>query len=777
MAPEHRFPLGKTSWTVWRDGLLRTTGFPAAGLDRLAAPASAALANAHLAGAATRNEFAEAFEATVIRCSNEINRIAADPLLREAIMWQNPEAVTLLDSLRRSGSPAPRNSKRRYRELQLTRFWQRYCGKTETIGFFGPGLWATVDGDSAGVRAIPGPGLVERRRVCLEPWVLTSYGAVLANEPDIRCWLPPAPMPHHWLDGDVLHRPGRPPQRLTSGEAVCLSLCDGHRPAAHVVAALADHTDLAIQDAADGYRLLADLVARRLVTWDANLPLGPQTEQLLRKRIAAIEPEPLRGRARAGLDRLDHTRRAVAKAAGDPAALSVAMARLAAEFTDLTGREPRRRHGRTYAGRGLCYEDTTRDLRVLVGANLIDGIAAPLGLMLQAARWFTSEVASRYEAALQKLFVNASRGGQPTTLADLWYPAIELFWGDDDRPVDGVLESLYRRWATLFGESLGSAGSSRLNFDSPGLLLRLPDVFPASRPGWSIARIHSPDLHVCATSVQAINAGDFLAVLGELHVAHATLCDRWCTWSRTEPGRLLELAIQDFGQRRLVPLLPPLWGKDAGRTVQIEDAATDLQIGFAKSAAVDANRLVPISAVVVCMEGERLVGVLPDDSRYPLLEFFSHFLSAVTVDAFRNVGTDRHTPRVTVDRTVLFRETWRIPMDDLRDLLTARDEADQYLAGRRLVAVLGLPRRCFTKVPTETKPVYIDFTSPHYVASLCTMLRAARNAGGDSGVVLTEMLPTPEQTWVPDRAGRTYFGELRLHMTDPEVAQTVSAEG
>jgi len=53
----HRFPLGGTSWSVWRDALLRTTGFPAAGLDRLTGPECAAVADAYLAGSADLGAF------------------------------------------------------------------------------------------------------------------------------------------------------------------------------------------------------------------------------------------------------------------------------------------------------------------------------------------------------------------------------------------------------------------------------------------------------------------------------------------------------------------------------------------------------------------------------------------------------------------------------------------------------------------------------------------------------------------------------------------------
>jgi hypothetical protein len=188
---------------------------------------------------------------------------------------------------------------------------------------------------------------------------------------------------------------------------------------------------------------------------------------------------------------------------------------------------------------------------------------------------------------------------------------------------------------------------------------------------------------------------------------------------------------------------------------------------------VDGPRLVPVGAVAVRPEEDRLAGVLPDGRSLPLVEFFAAFLSMVVVNAFRHVSPAAHTPRVSVDRLVLFRESWRMPVEHLGALTAAAGEAEQYLAARRLVAALGLPDRCFVKVATETKPVYVDFTSPLYVASLCTMLRGAREAaGGGAEIRITEMLPTPDQAWVPDADGNRYLAEIRLHVTDPVPAAT-----
>lgn len=775
-SPAHRFALGGTSWSVWRDALLRTTGFPAAWVDRLAGQRCAAVADAYLAGAVHITEFDFQFAATLAESAEQINLIAEDTRLREAITWQNPAMVGLLDSLRRSGPPKPRNSKRRYREVMLARFWQRYCTKTETIGFFGPALWIRLDPATEDVRAVPGDSLLARRKVFLEPWALTTYASVLAGDPRMKPWLPPSPMPHYLLDGRCLRRPGLPPVQLSAAQAAALSLCDGRRSAVHVVTKLIADPTLKLSEE-DGYRLLDELVSGKLLRWDANLPLGPQTEGLLEDRIGAIGQQDLRYDVHAGLELLRAAKDEVAAAAGDPASLAAAMTALENTFTELTGREPRRRPGQTYAGRGICYEDTTRDLDMIVGRRILDAIAPPMAVVLQAARWLTSELGSVYEEALQELFNKTRQDNPQPTLADLWYPAIDLFWGDSPKPVDRIEQALTDRWAQLFELSAADTARNRLEFTAEALADRATWLFPADRPGWSWARVHSPDLIICARSLEAVNNGDFSVVLGELHLAYAPMSDRWCTWSRDEPDRPLQQTIEDFGRPRIVPLFPAMWSRDAGRNVQIEDAPTDWHIGFAKALGVDTNRVIPIGSVPVFLASGRLMGTMPNGENAPLIEFFAYFLSATAVNMFRGLSADSHSPRVSIDRLVLFRETWRVAMADLNDLLSLQGDAERYLAGRRLVARLRLPNRCFVKIATERKPVYVDFTSPLYVASLCTMMRAARDKhGSDIALTIAEMLPTPDQTWIPDAAGNHYFGEIRLHITDPELAATATGD-
>ena len=164
----HLLPLPGTEWKVWRDARFRTTGFPADGLDRLSAPDCAAAADAHLAGQASSQTWQEAFGKALARCSDEVRAIASDPAFREAVTWQNPNALRALDRMLSASPQAHRNARQRERERLVARYWQRYCAKAETIGFFGPVCWAQVDQETAAVIARPGPALLSSRRVDLQ---------------------------------------------------------------------------------------------------------------------------------------------------------------------------------------------------------------------------------------------------------------------------------------------------------------------------------------------------------------------------------------------------------------------------------------------------------------------------------------------------------------------------------------------------------------------------------------------------------------------------------
>ncbi|MFI7673230.1 lantibiotic dehydratase [Actinophytocola sp. NPDC049390] len=767
MTSPHLVPLGDTGWSVWRDVVLRSTGFPADGLARFSAPDAAAAADAVLVGDGDTELFDKQLASAVMAGSAVCREIAGDPRFREAVSWQSASVRMALDGLLRGTGP---RRKQREREQVVARYWQRYCAKNETVGFFGPAAWATVDPAAPALTLTPGPGVIAARTVELEHWALAEYARTLTADPGTRGWLPVALAPHLTVDvdGRCVLRPAQPPVAVSPAEL--LALTAGRRPAREVVAAVVDSGHVRGED--DGWLLVERLVARGLLVWAAEPPQTPHAEVALRALLETTGDEQVRATALAGLDRLAAARDAVADAAGDADRVAAALAAVGAEFTALTGTDAQRRAGQTYAGRGVCYTEARRDVTVGLGGRLLAELAEPLALLLGAARWLTAELAGAYGAALGDLYDELADETTGTdtgvSLADLWFLAQGALFGADERPVDAVAAEFVRRWAALFG--LDGEQPEPLVFTAAELASAAAAAFPAERPGWSAGRLHSPDLQLCATDAAAVERGDYLVVLGELHAAWPTFdCAVFTRW-HPDPERLRAALAADLGQHRVRPLYPTTWPRYSGRVAHTLDGATDHQLAFTGAPGADPARLLPTTAVTVHREpGGGLVAHGPDGRTWPLIEVFSALLAMHAVDGFKLVGGAPHTPRITIDRLVVARETWRTTLGET-GLGTVTGERERYLAVRRWRRTLGLPERVFVKLAAETKPVYVDLTSPVFACSLCAMVRAALRDGRPDAVTVTEVLPDTGDHWLTDADGHRYSSELRLQLLDPVEA-------
>ncbi|MEU4678467.1 thioesterase domain-containing protein [Micromonospora sp. NPDC023737] len=773
---EHLVPLGDGGWAVWREAVLRAAGFPGADMLRLSAPDLAAVADAHLDGAATGEQLAAALSSTVAATSEVIYELAGDPRFREAVTWQNLNALVALDAVRRGGPDERSHDKRRAREQVIARYWQRYAAKNDTIGFFGPICWVGISAADT-TTVTPGPALTRERMVAFEWRALAAFGDRIAADPAVRRWLPAGLHVHLWRDGDQrILRPAAPPVELSPAEAAVLGLLDGRRPVIEVAAELVarePQRGSGLRKVDDVYLVLDQLVERGLVWWGCDLPMDARAEARLTELIEGVGDQEVRAAVAADYARLRAARDAVADAAGDPGRLRAALDVLHAEFVAVTGAPAVHREGETYAGRSVCYEDTVRDLDVELGASVLDGVAAPLGVLLQVARWLTVELADAYGAAFRNLYAElaAELGSAEVPFAELWYLAQGLLFGEGDRPVDTVSAELAARFAALAGLTDVPAGTSVVRLRTPDLAERVAEVFPADRPGWSAGRIHSPDLQFCADSVAALARGDCLAVLGEMHAAWSTLDSGVFVSGHEAPDRLREWLAADLGAGRVRLLFPPSSPRLTARVGFRLHHRTDTRLGFLPAPGADA-RLVPITALRVRDVAGELVVDGAGRAPTPVVEMFSELLSMHASEAFKLVSTATHTPRIVIDRLVVVRETWRTTADEC-GLADATGSLGRYLAVRRWRRALGLPEQVYVKLATEIKPCYVDLSSPLFASSLCAMVRAARQrAGGGVALVVSEALPGPHQAWVPDADGLRYQSELRLQVVDPAPPRT-----
>jgi hypothetical protein len=145
---DHQLPLSG-EWELWRAFAVRSAGFPVSGLEA----------------------FGPGDESVRLR------GVAHDPVFREAVTWQNPAARDNAVLKLADGSPA-KPSRARQREELVASYWQRYCAKNDTIGFFGPLAWGRIRDDGPQLRSRSG-ALVRKRDVHLEAWGVQALAAAI----------------------------------------------------------------------------------------------------------------------------------------------------------------------------------------------------------------------------------------------------------------------------------------------------------------------------------------------------------------------------------------------------------------------------------------------------------------------------------------------------------------------------------------------------------------------------------------------------------------------
>ncbi|MDT5270747.1 MAG: hypothetical protein QOH49_2933 [Acidobacteriota bacterium] len=750
--------------------------------ETLAAAAVEAYGHARVAAGAAMQNFRRAYEEATVQVSEEVRGLAGRKLLREAIIWQNRHAFrnhVAQANLREPTTDSTRGRKQRRDEELIASYLQRYCVKNDTIGFFGPVGWARLASDGEAMNAAPGPELTESRMVSFEVWGIQALADMFAADKEVLQWVAPRLLPYVRVEGNALHLPASRPTMLTPRQAAVLSACDGERLACEIAEMLRADARLSFKSDADVYKVLAGLHSRGLIIWGFTLPLVIGSEKNLRRMLERIGPARLREPALVALDELERARDAVAAAAGEPEQLDCALGELEETFTRLTGLAPTRAHGQMYASRTLIYEDCRRGIEMRIGPDVLETLGPPLSLMLTSSRWVSHKVVELYKEPLYEIYEELARkGGSPVVdAATLWTYAQPLMIGDEhDIPIKELEPLLQERWARVL--SLPE-GERRVQYTTEELRPRVEEAFGSPRPGWTMACHHSPDLMIAAESVEAIRRGDYLLVIGELHLATNTLIANCFVSQHPAPEEFARALDLDFPEPRPSPIKAKSWPRANVRTWLAQTSAKDWKIDFAYDSVADAtSNVLRIADLVVEEIGSSLV-MRTRDGRvsFDALDAIGEGLSALAVNGMKILPPARHTPRITIDRLVVNRESWGFHHAEL-EFAGVKDEAERFLAARAWGRAHAMPRFVFVKLPTETKPFYLDFESPIYVDVLSKVVRQMEGQPlSERAITVSEMLPGPDQTWLPDAEGNRYTSELRMVAVDLDYSGHAPTSG
>jgi hypothetical protein len=715
--------------------------------------------------AEAKTQLRQEFEAAAIQLSEEIRKVASDPMFREAALLQNSQAISrVMRALAREPvGKSKRGFKERQNEELIANYLQRYCVKNDTIGFFGPVGWAHLDPKTQGMSMSPGPGLVSSSTIYFENWCIEALAENIARNEKILPWLAPRLLPYFWIDGDTLRLPGGGRSTLSPIQLAILTECSGEKTAREIaVEVLAANTELTTESQV--YDTLKHLRSRRIVSWTLEIPFDIYPERWLRRLLQRVEDESLQCEAIGALNELEQAQQNVSRALGNPDLLERALEELNGTFTRITGKDASRSPGQMYASRTLIYEDCRRSLDLKIGSDIVTSLATPLSIILDSARWFSAELATVYRNAFQKIHADlkAKTGKAEIDLLQFWTVSESLLLDPRKRLSNSLIPELQRRWVQILGEI--PMEKHVVNYRSQDLKAVAEEVFATPRAGWQLARYHSPDVMIAASDTEAINRGDYSFVLGEVHVTSNTLRYAFMTAQHSNPQELIEAMSRDMASPGVLPVLSRQWPRVTNRTSLAVYSPQDYHLEISPQLS---NRprscVIPISNLVVeNSEDSLIVRTLDGRLSFDVVEFFGEILAFTTAHALEFIDGGKHIPRLVIDRLVISRESWSFQAEELK-FIEEKDEHERFLEVRRWMRKHGLPRFTFAKVPGEVKPIYVDFDSLIYVEMLIKMIR--RTLAGDRAdepITVTEMLPRPDELWLRDHEGHQYTGELRI---------------
>ncbi|GAB3988802.1 hypothetical protein GCM10029978_112150 [Actinoallomurus acanthiterrae] len=743
-----RLQLGN-GWSIWGFSGLRGAGLPA----RLVLDGAASAESAQDGGT------------TIGPPGQQHDRLLAalrEPAFVAAVTWQNPDIVRKWLGRKHAEALHGQATKLKSSHRRtLAAYLQRYAAKNDTIGFFGPTGLARWSTDECGLQYRPGPEVVTRLRVRLEPWAIQRLVGTWVSDPELRWHLPVTRDRSAVLRGNALHRQGGT-VLLDDVDAALFAGADGRRSAARLVERLG-------LDRVEGSARIERLNADYVLDWGIITSLDDRPERGVRDVLDRVEDTAARQRMTGDLDALERGCAALDRipvprfASGDGdivPRLLTALDDLDASFGELTAGRPRRSVAKDPLARGrrIVYSDSTRDADVRIGMDLFHELAGPLRLVLDSVRWLTACLADQVRRHLDGELDRRGVGELPAfDCLEALRPTLEPTAEDG---LGGLLRRMRESWAAVL--DVGTT-ERQVQRSADELEDAVASAFPARGFGWSAARHHSPDTLLAVPS----DGRPPYWVLGELHVAINTLENRTFNGGVPVRDELLAAVAEDYADGRVLPAWPRWWPTVNQRSyppTTLDPPGKYLFWGLQPADTLPAGEPpVPGADIVIRRVGGRdtsSLRAISSDGRMDVdaVEFFGEFLSWSVAERFALLPADRdHLPRVTIGRCVMQRETWRTTAAEL-----AAAPVDTLRA-------LGVPRYAFVRVAGEPKPFLIDLADAPPVP-LHQQLRRSLNAAvaRDPGtrVSVSEMLPRADELWLTDAAGERYTSEIRLVAVD-----------
>ncbi|WP_127956814.1 lantibiotic dehydratase [Serratia microhaemolytica] len=270
---------------------------------------------------------------------------------------------------------------------------------------------------------------------------------------------------------------------------------------------------------------------------------------------------------------------------------------------------------------------------------------------------------------------------------------------------------------------------------------------------------HSPDFMLAAANLEALNRGEYLVVLGEIHPAVHTLSQPVATPFCPFTTEIEQEVNTLFGRERLVLADSPESYQRSHIDWPLVPHYAQLILPGSGGSTITEKRYSVGRARLYCKAGRLTVEDMDGTFHEDLLCVNSTALHQLLFELAGDV-LPRHEPRRIYMNHILYkRRTWTFNSDSLPK--ASSNEFLAFIQWKNWQQQQALPRWVFIKCDSEPKPLFIDFDNPLSLDALATALKKAYV------IHVSEMLPTPNELWFNDARGhvcceiRTTFSAIK----------------
>ncbi|MDO8412512.1 MAG: lantibiotic dehydratase [Gallionellaceae bacterium] len=675
---------------------------------------------------------------------------------QEALFLSNPESLQRISALIESGTESMDSRVRQRLRLGWS-YTQRLCAKNDTCSFFGPIAWGRfVDRNQPSIKLdlCENPWL-SLRKTFFEHWVVQRLTQAVNADPTLHNYLPVSISSGCYVENGALHFPLGKTQQLGPLATCLLSTIEAvgyaGMPREQIVARIKKQDFLE----ADINASLEFFLCKKILA--SGLRIAPGLVDPLGRLSGLVSQldAPREGKTRwiSLLFQLEELRSRFETGDLDARVEALNMMRtlLSNVRIDLT-----RAKGEMYVGRSPIYEDCSRNLHIELGGHLACGLKADLEPVMKLYCWLAQAVAVR----LHDRYLACWRSLQPEGSCEAAVDFLSLFSllnSQDNKAlvVTEICEILQKCWDQI---AAACCIQSDLILGSEDIDLLL-DLLKQAEPrvGWVSplgTDIHSPDFMLAAKDIAALERGDYLIVLGEVHPAVHTVSQ-----PVAQPFCKYAEEVRNEVEQLLYPFT--LIIADSPETYQRShidwlDTPSLMQLVLPNgNGRVADTRILPSGRGEVFLKNGILIF---RDPKYgieqDLLTVIPSEMHRVCFALAGDLIGQNESRRITVGRVILKRRYWHVPSDLLPDARRVGEKLDSYLSWRHWATGMGMPRYVFVKCENEPKPIFVDFYNPLALDLLAGLAKKK------TVMRFSEMRPDPDELWLTDSRGR-YSCEFR----------------